>query len=422
MNPVLQEWREEILEFVQGHTALVIGVFTPSGEPLFLNQGMRELLGGKALETNVSSFLQAPSFSRLRFSSDKTQPSYTGLFNFSDLKKNYHTVRGLAWARADQILILAEHDIEMLQQTSQAINEVNSEVLKLQRSLAQEKRVLEQTLVELRATQAALIQSEKLNSLGQLVAGVAHEINSPIAFVSSNLFSLKEQIRDMLSAYQSLETLTASQGPQVTEKVAALREDADLDFLEEDVVDLLTGSLDGLSRVKAIVDDLRDFSRLDQADQQFFDLNESVETTLSLAAPALRKERVTVVKELSPLPAVPGYPAQFNQVVLNLIINAIQAMAGEERQQRELTVTTRLDGENVVLEIADTGAGIPKDILDNVFDPFFTTKPVGQGTGLGLSVAYTVVSERHSGVIRVSSEVGLGSVFTIELPLEAADV
>ncbi len=412
---MLRKWGAEILDSVAAQSATVIGVFTLSGEPVYLNAGMSRIFGLDS-ETNLKKLLKTPTFSRLRFATEESRPSYVGQFNFSDLRDNYHSVQGVAWAKEEHILILAEHDIVQLEKTSQELVELNNEVNNLQRSVAQEKRILEQTLAELRRTQAALIQSEKLNSLGQLVAGVAHEINNPVAFVASNIFSLKEQMQDLFSAYQSLEALLSAQGAEQTSKARELRDKADLDFLEEDSLDLLTGSLEGLSRVKNIVEDLRNFSRLDEAEQQIFDLNENVVTTLALASPEIKKQRVTVVKELAPLPKIPGYPAQFNQVVLNLVINGVQAMM--EQDKRELTVRTRVEDSVVVLEIGDTGSGIPPDVRAKIFDPFFTTKPVGTGTGLGLSVVHTVITERHQGTIDVASEVGLGSVFTIKLPKE----
>jgi two-component system, NtrC family, sensor kinase len=419
MNPLLEPWQTEIMDSFAVQTASLIGLFTISGVPIYLNSGMRKMFGLGVEPANITGLLQAPKFSSLRFSSEGDRPSYSGRFNFSDLRDNYYSVRGVAYARASQILILAEHDVELLEQTRCELFDLNSEVNDLQRTLAREKKALEHTLAELRHTQAALIQSEKLNSLGQLVAGVAHEINNPIAYVASNIFSLKQQVEDLLSAYQSLETLFRIQAPENAEKAQELREASDLDFLEEDVVDLLAGSLEGLSRVKGIVEDLRDFSRLDEAEQQMFDLNGNIETTLAIASVEAKKQKVTVVKELGPLPPIPGYPAQFNQAVLNLLVNGVQAMQGNETRKRVLTVKTRREAEAVVLEIGDTGSGISAEIRSRIFDPFFTTKPVGMGTGLGLSVVYTVIHERHGGTIEVTSEVGLGSVFTIKLPMES---
>lgn len=277
--------------------------------------------------------------------------------------------------------------------------------------LVRQRESLERTLHELRETQAMLIHSEKMNALGQLVAGVAHEINNPISFVNSNLHSLHTSINDFFAAYGKLEALLKSQGLEMEQAAEAIRKQADIDFLQEDVGDLLTASLRGLNRVVRIVQALRTFSRLDEADLKVADLRENIESTLTLARAELR-DRVSVELDIETLPEIRCYPAELNQVFLNLIMNAAQAIEGTGK----LTIRGRDMGKDIVLQFSDTGKGMTPDVMAQIFNPFFTTKPVGVGTGLGLSIAYKIITDRHKGRIEVESTPGAGSTFTVILP------
>jgi PAS domain S-box-containing protein len=277
--------------------------------------------------------------------------------------------------------------------------------------LVRSKDSLERTLRELRDTQAMLIHSEKMNALGQLVAGVAHEINNPVSFVNSNLHSLRTSMDDFFTAYTKLETLLKGQGIEMENAAQAIRAQADVDFLQEDVGDLLTASLRGLGRVTRIVQALRTFSRLDEADLKVADLRENIESTLILARAEMR-DRVTVELDMEALPPIRCYPAELNQVFLNIVVNAAQAIEGEGK----LTIRGRDAGKEVMLQFIDTGTGMSPDVMAQIFHPFFTTKPIGVGTGLGLSIAYKIITDRHKGRIEVSSTPGAGSTFTLILP------
>jgi len=251
---------------------------------------------------------------------------------------------------------------------------------------------VEQRTRELGEAQAQLVQSEKMASLGQLVAGVAHELNNPIGFVHANLQLLAEQSRKL-----------AASDPDTPQRQRA----------EEAVTKLLARSREGTERVKKIVEDLRTFSRLDHAELQDVDLHEGIERTLSLMEPRL-KEGVEVVKDYGDLPRVRCYAGQLNQVFMNILMNACDAMGGDG----SIHITTRRTERGVRLEFRDTGPGIPPEIRSRIFDPFFTTKAVGKGTGLGLSISHGIV-ERHGGRIAVDSTPGEGTTFTLELPLDA---
>ena len=262
--------------------------------------------------------------------------------------------------------------------------------------------------------ESQLVQSEKLASLGQLAAGVAHEINNPVGFISSNLSTLDgyfEQLQQMLEAYRQAAALLPV-GEQ-RDRLTALAKTLELDFLKEDIPILIRESKDGIGRVVQIVKDLKNFSRVD-TDQtwQWANLQQGIDSTLNIVASEL-KYKADVVKQYSPLPEIECLASQLNQVVMNLVVNAAQAM-GPERGT--ITISNGVQGDNIWLEVADNGCGIPPETVQKIFDPFFTTKPVGEGTGLGLSLSYGIV-KKHRGDISVSSEPGKGTTFRVVLPI-----
>ncbi len=267
--------------------------------------------------------------------------------------------------------------------------------------------------------QSQMLQNEKMASIGQLAAGVAHEINNPIGFISSNLNTLGEYLSDLkqvLAAYQNLQNALKSD-PSTIESASqtahALCQKVDLDFLIGDLEGLIAESVEGTGRVRQIVADLRDFSHVDSPDLGVEDLNLMLEKTLNVAHNEL-KYRATVVTEFGDLPDVTCYAGKLTQVFLNLIVNAAQALddAGT------VTVRTGTDDptKTVWIEVADTGCGIPEAHLKRIFDPFFTTKDVGKGTGLGLNLAYNII-QSHDGTIEVESCVGVGTTFRVTLPI-----
>lgn len=275
-------------------------------------------------------------------------------------------------------------------------------------------QALQQEIDERKQLQSQLIQSEKLASLGQMAAGVAHEINNPVGFVTSNLGTLEsdfKQLQRMLDAYQQAEAALAP--GDCLEQLSALRNELDLDFLKEDIPILIRESKDGIGRVTQIVKDLKNFSRVDNDEQwQWANLQQGIDSTLNIVASEL-KHKADVIKHYQPLPEIECLASQINQVVMNLVINAAQAM-GPERGT--ITLSNGVEGDRVWLEVADNGCGIAPHSLQKIFDPFFTTKPVGEGTGLGLSLSYGIV-KKHHGDISVSSEVGRGTTFRVVLPI-----
>jgi len=282
----------------------------------------------------------------------------------------------------------------------------------LQRNYGELKAAHEQ----LATAHAQLLHAEKMASIGQLAAGVAHEINNPIGFITSNVGSLGRYIGDLFSLLSAYERAVAqvSLPAQAEREIAAAREAADIDYLREDAPDLLRESLEGLDRVRRIVQDLKDFSRVNESEWQMADLNAGVQSTLNMASSELRG-KAQVALALGELPLVHCNPGQINQVLMNLLLNAGQAVGREGA----ITIRSGLDGEWAWVEVEDNGCGIAPDIQARIFDPFFTTKPVGQGTGLGLTIAYGIVN-RHGGRLDVRSTPGAGSSFRIWLPVAGA--
>jgi two-component system, NtrC family, sensor kinase len=261
----------------------------------------------------------------------------------------------------------------------------------------------------LQQTQVQLIQREKMASVGQLVAGVAHELNNPIGFVYSNVSTLEDfvrRLRAMLDVYRKL-PLPEAEGKRAAGQWDALKVDYALRYLDS----MTQGIREGAERARKIVRDLRVFARTDDDAWQAVDLHAEIESSLTLLNHLL-KDRVTVHRKFGELPSVECVRSQIDQVFLNLLANAAQAISGSG----EITVETRRENGSAVVTITDTGRGIPRDVIGRVFDPFFTTKPVGEGTGLGLSISYEIV-KKHRGEIHATSPPGQGATFTVRIPV-----
>jgi PAS domain S-box-containing protein len=265
---------------------------------------------------------------------------------------------------------------------------------------------------QLANTQNQLLQSEKMASIGQLAAGVAHEINNPIGFVSSNLSTLKtyvDELLEVIRAYSAADPLLAEH-PEINANIASIKAQADLDFMGEDIHGLLKESREGISRVTRIVQDLKDFSRIDSMDWAVANLEQGLDSTLNIVMNEIRF-KADIVKEYAGIPDIECLGSQLNQVFMNLLVNAAHAID----TRGTITIRTGTTSDAVWVEIADTGRGIPPENLKRIFDPFFTTKAIGKGTGLGLSLAYSIV-QKHHGKLEVRSEVGVGSCFRVEIP------
>jgi signal transduction histidine kinase len=260
-----------------------------------------------------------------------------------------------------------------------------------------------------------LLQSEKMASIGQLAAGVAHEINNPIGYVYSNIGTLEKYLRDFFTVLEAYERAEPSLGAAAQEEIRQIKQNLDLAFLKGDVMALLAESREGINRVKKIVQDLKDFSHAGAEEEwQWADVHKGLESTLNIVWNEL-KYKADVVREYGDLPRIYCLPFQLNQVFMNLLVNAAHAI----QDKGTITVRSGAEGDQVWVEVEDTGSGIPPEALTRIFDPFFTTKPVGKGTGLGLSVSYSII-EKHRGRFEVKSEMGKGTVFRVWLPVNPA--
>jgi two-component system, NtrC family, sensor kinase len=280
---------------------------------------------------------------------------------------------------------------------------------------------------ELKDTQLHLIQAEKMSSLGQLVAGIAHEINNPVNFIHGNVAHIHQYTHDLLKVIEAYQT----HYPEPPETLQEILEEVDYDFVNEDLTKLLQSIQVGTERIRQIVLSLRNFSRLDEADFKTVDIHEGIDNTLLILQHRLKEKRefpgVQIVKNYSQLPLVECYPAQLNQVFMNLLTNAIDALQESPQPQMEsdrqvhpgkICISTQVMGENLVqIAIVDNGSGIPDDVRSRIFDPFFTTKPVNKGTGLGLSISYQIVTETHRGKIWCDATPGEGTTFVVEIPI-----
>lgn len=358
----------------------------------------------------------------------------------TDIPYNFFTVHSvqigsaleailLSFALADRINILKKEKdqsrlaaLRIAKENSRIIKEQNVlleiKVKERTEELIHKNEELNTTLEDLQEAQMQLVESEKMASLGQLTAGIAHEINNPINFVTGNIGPLKRDVDILFHTIHLLEDLNKQNisDQEKVQMVEAYKEEQDFDYLKVEISHLLRGINEGASRTAEIVKSLRIFSRLDEDDLKLADINEGLESTITIVNNLLNKIKVT--KHLNKLPLVNCYPGKLNQVFLNIISNglfAINQKFGEE-EGGELTVETMLAGENVIIKITDNGTGMTEQTKYKMFEPFFTTKDVGQGTGLGMSIAFNTI-QKHNGNINVDTVMGEGSTFTLTIPI-----
>jgi signal transduction histidine kinase len=333
-----------------------------------------------------------------------------------------HRVKQLLSKQGEAHEKLAFYNLTLEQQVQERTLEVNGK-----------NEVLKRMLSELQQTQSQLIQSEKMSSLGQVVAGVAHEINNPINFIHGNINYIHEYTTDLLEVIRLYQYYYTDPPPELANKIAAV----DLDFLHEDLTKILRSMRSGTERIRDIIKSLRTFSRLDEAEVKHTDIHASLDSTLMILQNRLNanenRPAIQVIKDYGSLPEIECYAGQLNQVFFNILMNAIEALETSfsiryPRFQLDrnatpiapfiITIRTEiLQTKWIKISIADNGLGMSESVLRKLFDPFFTTKPVGQGTGLGLSTSYQIVVKTHRGRLECDSTLGEGTEFTIELPM-----
>lgn len=404
-----------------------------AGEFLRINQKFCNLLGYTQEEMLTQTFQNITHPDDLAANLTYINQLLSGEISMYSMEKRYITRSGVPiWVNLTVSLrrssssglpkyfISVVQDISDQKQAEAALRQSSSE-------LRIKNQQLQQTLHQLKQTQAQLIQNEKMISLGQMVAGIAHEINNPVSFIYGNVAHAREYASDLLRLLQLYAKHYPEAVPEIQNEIAAL----DLAFLSADFPKLLESMKQGANRIRNIVLSLRNFSRLDEAEKKQVDIHQGIDSTLLLLQHRLKRypdhPEIQVIKEYTQLPLVECYASQLNQVFMNLLTNAIDALE-MRHEPRIITIKTEVKPESediqpshVVIRISDNGSGMSEELKQRIFDPFFTTKPVGVGTGLGLSISYSIIVEKHGGQLTCSSISGVGTEFVIELPMRQTD-
>jgi PAS domain S-box-containing protein len=411
-----------------------VGIANPDGKPIYINQAGRKMLGISP-DDNLDDFhvnkITEASSRNLIFNEAFPTAIQTGLWN-GEARLQHSRVQERKIPVSQLIMAHKSEDgnLEYLSTIARDITEIKEKetaLLASEKQLRQQAVQLQDTLKDLQDTQAQLIQTEKMSSLGQLVAGIAHEINNPVNFIYGNLSHADEYINGLLELVE-LYTQTYSQPRlEIEEKIAEI----ELDYIIEDLPKVLNSMKVGSERIREIVLSLRTFSRLDESQMKSADIHAGIESTLLILQNRLKAKpgnpKIEIIKEYGNLPELQCYPGQLNQAFMNILSNAIDILDERNQQLSPLEIaehpativikTQQSDPQVVAISIKDNGKGMTEAVKQKLFNPFFTTKPVGKGTGLGLAICYQIIVDKHRGHLHCNSEVGEGTEFIIEIPI-----
>jgi len=320
----------------------------------------------------------------------------------------------------NQLIATVKKLLTQQQQANEQLTNYNETLENRNQEISEKNNQLQQVLEELQRSQLKMVQSEKMSALGQMVAGIAHEINNPVSFIHGNLTYVQEYTENLIQFVQ----LYHKYYPEPLSEIVNLAEHIDLDFIQEDLPKMLSSMKIGTDRICKLVLSLRNFSRLDESEFKAVDIHEGIDNTLLILQHRLKEkpehQEIKVVKNYGYLPLIECYPGQLNQVFMNILVNAIDALEEKTDTQKtsQITITTSVkDSRWLQIAIADNGSGIPADIQAKIFQPFFTTKPSGKGTGMGMSISQQIIIERHSGKLECFSTIGEGTEFLIQIPV-----
>ncbi|MEH2050035.1 PAS domain-containing sensor histidine kinase [Nostoc sp.] len=421
-----EQEQRRLLTILEATTDIVV-MADAAGNNCYLNKAGQKILDIPASETNKFHISEVVGLSILEEFQNQIIPTVVreGIWSGESI---FRCCNGEEFP-VSQVLIAHKNEQGEVEFFSTIARDIRDRQ-QIEAQLRQQAEDLAQTLQELQRTQAQMIQAEKMSSLGQLVAGVAHEINNPVNFIHGNLSHLEEHTQDLLQLvhlYQSSNVPEFQNGscyPAGTLR-ASLCEEIDLEFIQADLPKILNSMKVGTQRIRQIVLSLRTFSRMDEAEFKAVDIHESIDSTLMILQHRLKEKpdfpEIHVSKNYTYLPLVECYAGQLNQVFMNILANAIDAL--EERTDNEISPptitihTTLIDSDWVKIAIADNGLGMPEKVEKQVFNPFFTTKPVGKGTGMGMSISYQIITEKHAGKLECYSKLGQGTEFVIAIPI-----